>query len=87
MDKTISDQEGIPGQFGVPNYLTGRRFNVKLSQSVSKDLLAFPGDQEPADFHPGPFPFLPGCHIYPEVEHDHPYNQWPSWPRVHTGWE
>jgi hypothetical protein len=29
--RTISDQQGIPGQFGVPNYLTGRRFNVKLS--------------------------------------------------------
>jgi len=29
--RTISDQDGIPGQFGVPNYLTGRRFNVKLS--------------------------------------------------------
>jgi len=29
--RTISDQRGIPGQFGVPNYLTGRRFNVKLS--------------------------------------------------------
>lgn len=29
--RTISDQEGIPGQFGVPNYLTGRRFNVKIS--------------------------------------------------------
>lgn len=29
--KTISDQQGVPGQFGVPNYLTGRRFNVKLS--------------------------------------------------------
>ena len=29
--RTISDQQGIPGQFGVPNYLTGRRFNIKLS--------------------------------------------------------
>lgn len=29
--RTISDQSGIPGQFGVPNYLTGRRFNVRLS--------------------------------------------------------
>lgn len=29
--RTISDQRGIPGQFGVPNYLTGRRFNVRLS--------------------------------------------------------
>jgi len=31
--RTISDQQGIPGQFGVPNYLTGRRFNVKISVS------------------------------------------------------
>lgn len=29
--KTVTNQAGIPGQFGVPNYLTGRRFNVKLS--------------------------------------------------------
>ncbi len=29
--KTVTDQAGIPGQFGVPNYLTGRRFNLKLS--------------------------------------------------------
>jgi hypothetical protein len=29
--RTISDQQGIPGQFGVPNYLTGRRFNLKLT--------------------------------------------------------
>ncbi|HDR68413.1 MAG TPA: TonB-dependent receptor, partial [Bacteroidaceae bacterium] len=29
--RTISDQQGIPGQFGVPNYLTGRRFNIKLT--------------------------------------------------------
>ena len=29
--RTLSNQQGIPGQFGVPNYLTGRRFNVKLS--------------------------------------------------------
>lgn len=29
--KTISNQRGIPGQFAVPNYLTGRRFNVKLT--------------------------------------------------------
>ncbi|MBN1132619.1 MAG: carboxypeptidase-like regulatory domain-containing protein [Bacteroidales bacterium] len=28
--RTISDQQGIPGQFGVPNYLTGRRFNIRL---------------------------------------------------------
>ncbi len=31
--RTISNQQGIPGQFGVPNYLTGRRFNVKISVS------------------------------------------------------
>jgi len=31
--QTISDQQGIPGQFGVPNYLTGRRFNLKISVS------------------------------------------------------
>lgn len=31
--RTISDQEGIPGMFGIPNYLTGRRFNVKISIS------------------------------------------------------
>ena len=31
--RTISNQQGIPGQFGVPNYLTGRRFNVKISIS------------------------------------------------------
>ena len=29
--KTISNQQGVPAQFGVPNYLTGRRFNVKLT--------------------------------------------------------
>ncbi len=29
--KTISNQSGIPGQFAVPNYLTGRRFNIKLT--------------------------------------------------------
>jgi hypothetical protein len=29
--KTISNQSGVPGQFAVPNYLTGRRFNVKLT--------------------------------------------------------
>ncbi len=29
--KTISNQSGTPGQFGVPNYLTGRRFNVKVT--------------------------------------------------------
>ncbi len=31
--RTISDQEGVPGMFGIPNYLTGRRFNIKLSIS------------------------------------------------------
>jgi hypothetical protein len=31
--RTISDQEGVPGMFGIPNYLTGRRFNVKISVS------------------------------------------------------
>ena len=29
--RTITDQRGVPGQFGVPNYLTGRRFNVRIS--------------------------------------------------------
>jgi hypothetical protein len=29
--RTISDQQGIPGMFGIPNYLTGRRFNLKIS--------------------------------------------------------
>lgn len=29
--KTVTNQAGIPGQFGVPSYLTGRRFNVKIS--------------------------------------------------------
>jgi hypothetical protein len=29
--RTISNQEGIPAQFSVPNYLTGRRFNVKVT--------------------------------------------------------
>jgi hypothetical protein len=29
--RTLSDQQGVPGQFGVPNYLTGRRFNVRIS--------------------------------------------------------
>ena len=28
---TITDQQGVPGRFGVPNYLTGRRFNVRIS--------------------------------------------------------
>lgn len=31
--RTISDQQGIPGMFGIPNYLTGRRFNLKISIS------------------------------------------------------
>jgi hypothetical protein len=31
--RTISDQQGIPGMFGIPNYLTGRRFNLRLSVS------------------------------------------------------
>jgi hypothetical protein len=31
--RTISDQQGVPGMFGIPNYLTGRRFNVRLSIS------------------------------------------------------
>ncbi len=29
--RTISDQRGVPGMFGIPNYLTGRRFNLKIS--------------------------------------------------------
>ncbi len=29
--RTVSNQEGVPGIFGVPNYLTSRRFNIKLS--------------------------------------------------------
>jgi len=29
--RTISDQRGIPGMYGIPNYLTGRRFNLKIS--------------------------------------------------------
>jgi hypothetical protein len=31
--RTITDQQGIPGQFGVPNFLTGRRFNVRVSMN------------------------------------------------------
>ena len=31
--RTISDQQGVPGMFGIPNYLTGRRFNLKISIS------------------------------------------------------
>jgi len=29
--QTLSDQSGAAGRFGVPNYLTGRRFNVRIS--------------------------------------------------------
>ena len=29
--RTVSNQESIPGVFAVPNYLTGRRFNVKVT--------------------------------------------------------
>jgi hypothetical protein len=29
--KTVSSQSNVPGAFAVPNYLTGRRFNVKLT--------------------------------------------------------
>ena len=29
--KTVYNQEGMPGEFGVPNYLTGRRFNLRIS--------------------------------------------------------
>jgi hypothetical protein len=29
--KTVSNQDNIQGQFAVPNYLTGRRFNLRLS--------------------------------------------------------
>jgi len=28
--RTVQNQSNIPGQFAVPNYLTGRRFNIKL---------------------------------------------------------
>jgi hypothetical protein len=31
--RTISDQRGVPGMFGIPNYLTGRRFNLRVSIS------------------------------------------------------
>jgi hypothetical protein len=31
--RTISDQQGYPGMFGIPNYLTGRRFNLRISVS------------------------------------------------------
>lgn len=29
--RTVSNQEGIPGMFAVPNYLTSRRFNIRLN--------------------------------------------------------
>lgn len=29
--RTISNQQGIPARFAVPNFLTGRRFNVKIT--------------------------------------------------------
>jgi hypothetical protein len=29
--KTVYNQEDLPGEFGVPNYLTGRRFNLRLT--------------------------------------------------------
>jgi hypothetical protein len=29
--KTVYNQENMPGEFGVPNYLTGRRFNVRVT--------------------------------------------------------
>jgi hypothetical protein len=29
--KTVFNQENMPGEFGVPNYLTGRRFNIRLT--------------------------------------------------------
>ena len=29
--RTVSNQESIPGVFAVPNYLTGRRFNIKIT--------------------------------------------------------
>jgi len=31
--RTISNQKNIPGMFAVPNYLTSRRFNLKISVS------------------------------------------------------
>jgi len=31
--RTVSDQQNIPGMFAIPNYLTGRRFNLKISVS------------------------------------------------------
>lgn len=29
--RTVGSQAGVPGQFAVPNYLTSRRFNIKLT--------------------------------------------------------
>jgi hypothetical protein len=29
--KTVASQTDAPGAFAVPNYLTGRRFNIKLT--------------------------------------------------------
>ena len=29
--KTVSNQDNVPGQFAVPNYLTSRRFNLRLT--------------------------------------------------------
>jgi hypothetical protein len=29
--RTVSNQESVPGVFAVPNYLTNRRFNVKIT--------------------------------------------------------
>ena len=29
--KTVSNQDNVPGAFAVPNYLTGRRFNIRLT--------------------------------------------------------
>jgi hypothetical protein len=29
--RTLSDQRGVPGRFGVPSYLTGRRFNIRIT--------------------------------------------------------
>jgi hypothetical protein len=29
--RTVSNQEGVPGMYAVPNYLTSRRFNIKIT--------------------------------------------------------
>ncbi|MFW5886502.1 MAG: TonB-dependent receptor, partial [Bacteroidota bacterium] len=29
--KTVSNEDNVPGVFAVPNYLTGRRLNIKLT--------------------------------------------------------